>query len=414
MKGAISISLYGDGAKYSVGALENARLAKTIYPGWVMLFHVDKGHPVIPKLLAEGAEVIEHEKEPGSGGMFWRFYTADDSRFTHTIIRDADSRLNVRDKAATDAWIESGKSLHVIWDDPWHKNRKIIGGAWGIKNKSFEQIEKACVEWPDHSTYGDDENFLDAVIWPKFADTTDFIRHSFSPDSKLDTTFPDHAPYEGFVCEQIVPTFSESFEAFVISPEKYAVRRERFFASLSEHGGFLKDKVTWRKGKTQAERVVPPCVDHSSTYPHYYLASKEHIDLLEYGILKNLDYLFVFEDDAKFNPDFEEYFLRSFVSAPSDFKAIVLGGQPQTDDRRFHTNPPLPHCLAEVRGTLGMHGTLWSRAGMLRAFDHFTYWNRMTIDQAFRGLQHDERGYYAPAKWVVEIDPLAKQFGRDK
>jgi hypothetical protein len=51
---------------------------------------------------------------------------------------------------------------------------------------------------------------------------------------------------------------------------------------------------------------------------------------------------------------------------------------------------------------------------MRKAFDHFTYWNRMVIDQAFRGLQHDDPRFYAPAKWIVDIASDVAQFGRDE
>jgi hypothetical protein len=414
MKGCISISLYGDSSKYAMGSVENVRLAPKIYPGWTVVVHAEKGHYAISKLRALGAEVIEHEGLPGSGGMFWRFLSVDDPRFTHTIIRDADSRLNVRDKAATEAWIDSDKSLHVIRDNPWHLKIPILGGAWGIKNGAFPKLSEKVKAWNHTYAYGDDESFLGHHVWPAFQNTDDFLCHCFDPSVPGTVQFPEHTEYSGFVCEQIAPTFPHSFKAVVLSPEHYMQRRERFFSSADKFGGFLRNKVVWHLGKTAKERVVPSHVDHAVTHPHYYLAGRDHLDILEEAILDGTKYLFVFEDDAVFHPDFEEFVLRAFVALPEDWQALMLGGQPWTDDQRHLLSDETSQALAKVTGCLGMHGILWNRKGMLRAFDHFTYWNRVTIDQAFRGLQANESGFYATARWVVDIDPESVQFGKDK
>jgi hypothetical protein len=412
MKGCISISLYGQAAKYSFGAIENAKLAPKLYPGWTLVIHAERGHYAIPKLKALGAEVVEMDPLPGSGGMFWRFLPVDWSdRFTHVIIRDADSRLNVRDRACTDAWIESGKDLHVIRDHPAHERIAILGGAWGLKTETLP-MKELISNWSHNYRYGDDESFLEKIVWPIFYPNS-FIRHSYLVKSDEDTEIPEHAPYEGFVCEQIKPEFNEPFDAFVLSPEKYSNRRKRFFDSLNENGGFLNGKVDWWKGTTMLDRVVPNHVDHSQEFPHYYLASRDHIDIIEQGILKDTKLLFVFEDDAVFEPDFVEYFLRMWVALPDNWRASMLGGQPWTDRARSIVTPESSLALASVHGCLGMHGVLWNQQGMRRAFDHFTFWNRMTIDQAFKGLQKSEHGFYAPAKWIVGIDNRAIQHGLD-
>ena len=42
MKKVISFSLWGDDPKYTIGAIRNAELAKTVYPGWVPRFYCAK------------------------------------------------------------------------------------------------------------------------------------------------------------------------------------------------------------------------------------------------------------------------------------------------------------------------------------------------------------------------------------
>ncbi len=45
MKKIISFSLWGDNPKYTIGAIENAKLAKTIYPDWICRFYVGNSTP---------------------------------------------------------------------------------------------------------------------------------------------------------------------------------------------------------------------------------------------------------------------------------------------------------------------------------------------------------------------------------
>jgi hypothetical protein len=60
--------------------------------------------------------------------MFWRFLVADDPTVDRYIIRDADSRLNMREKLAIDEWIASGKKIHILRDHPNHGDFPISGG----------------------------------------------------------------------------------------------------------------------------------------------------------------------------------------------------------------------------------------------------------------------------------------------
>jgi len=412
MKGCVSISLYGQASKYSFGAIENAKLMPEIYPEWTLIVHAERGHYAIPMLKNLGAEVIEMDQLPGSGGTFWRFLPVEWSdRFTHVIIRDADSRINFREKACTDAWIKSDKDLHLIRDHPAHERIAILGGAWGVKT-GIISIKDLISNWHHNYHYGDDERFLAEKIWPLFNQGS-FLRHCYRVNSTDDTEFPDHKPYEGFVGERIEPKFNEDFTAIVLSPEKYKNRRNRFFESLDKNGGFLKGKVKWWKGTTVLDRVIPSHANQACKFPHYYLASQDHIDIIERNILDKTNLLFVFEDDVIFREDFVEYFLRMWISLPDGWMAAMLGGQPQTDLARAYVSPETAQTLASVHGCLGMHGVIWNQRGMSKAFDYFTMHNSMTIDQVFKDLQKQEKGFYAPARWIVEIDNKAIQYGQD-
>ena len=56
----ITFSLFGDNPLYCVGAVENARLAKEIYPDWTARFYVAQDVPenYIEEIESHGAEVV--------------------------------------------------------------------------------------------------------------------------------------------------------------------------------------------------------------------------------------------------------------------------------------------------------------------------------------------------------------------
>jgi hypothetical protein len=133
-KFVISFGLYGDNPKYTQGAIRNAELRDTYFPGWVCRFYADDTVPqsVKDSLLALGAEVISppSELQGGAAGMFWRFLVADDLSVSRFIVRDSDSRLNARDRFAVEEWIRSGKCVHTVRDHVNHV-RTMNGGLWG-------------------------------------------------------------------------------------------------------------------------------------------------------------------------------------------------------------------------------------------------------------------------------------------
>ena len=58
-------------------------------------------------------EIVEKQDVGNWTSMFWRFEAAYDSDADVVIFRDADSRLNMREKAAVDQWLVSDKNFHI-------------------------------------------------------------------------------------------------------------------------------------------------------------------------------------------------------------------------------------------------------------------------------------------------------------
>lgn len=188
----VSFSLWGSVPKYLVGAIENVKLAKEIYPDWQCMFWVpifeDGRTPV--KNPIEVPEEVLHELEslgalvllglPAIPPMYWRFQVADRTDTEYFIVRDCDSRISLREKAAVDQWIESGKILHTMRDHGAHC-RGINGGLWGAKGGALPNMLTLIEEWLKTLNrpfeYGDDQEFLGRYIW------TRFYMHSMQHDS---------------------------------------------------------------------------------------------------------------------------------------------------------------------------------------------------------------------------------------
>ena len=188
----ISFCLYGDDDLYVKGIQENAWLAGRVYPGWDVWVYTDKD------ITIDGATVIRCKPHRGHNLMFARFLPAGDPSVSYTIFRDADSRLNVREKAAVDDWMARDKAAHVMRDHADHANWPILGGMWGIRRGYFPNIAQMIGAWPSHTEKLDDMRFLAEVVYPAIA--RDCVHHSSVATAIPDARpWPTHPPFDGHV-----------------------------------------------------------------------------------------------------------------------------------------------------------------------------------------------------------------------
>lgn len=165
----IAFSLWGDKDIYLRGAVENARLAPTVYPGWTCRFYHDDSvpEPVLAELAALGAELVA--MPAGSGpvsGLYWRFLASDDPEVSRFLCRDCDSRLGAREKAAVDDWIASDRPFHVMRDHVLH-TEVILAGMWGglagllpaMASRIADASSSDADRWQD-------QRFLRDRVWP--------------------------------------------------------------------------------------------------------------------------------------------------------------------------------------------------------------------------------------------------------
>jgi hypothetical protein len=138
MKKIISFSLWGDKPIYTVGAISNTDLAKSIYPDWICRFYIHKQSVpeyVISELSKrDNVEIVYMPDDIGWSGMLWRFYPATEDDVSVMLSRDCDSRLTVREKECVFDWLYgSTKKVHTIRDHPMHQSQ-MMGGLWGVRD----------------------------------------------------------------------------------------------------------------------------------------------------------------------------------------------------------------------------------------------------------------------------------------
>ncbi len=170
MKKIISFSLWGNNPKYTVGCVKNLKLSKIIYPDWTCRVYAAKDVPedIIKQIQSfNNTELVLMEEPPSWDGMFWRFYAVEDADVF--ISRDADSRLNLREKAAVDEWLSSDKMFHIMRDHPYH-NFPILGGMWGCKAPLLKNIRQMVAEYKKGGYWQVDQDFLREKVYSSVRD----------------------------------------------------------------------------------------------------------------------------------------------------------------------------------------------------------------------------------------------------
>jgi len=221
MKKIISFAIWGSNPKYADAAILNAKLQPEIYPEWTCRFYVDDTVPehITNELKDLKSEVVIMPRSDGNYGLFWRFEPLKDTSVERFIVRDADSRLNVREAAAVKEWEESGKEFHIMRDNPQH-NAYICGGMWGAtsefikkyaayydrdRNNFISTLTFFELNKPRGKYFNTDQPFLWRCVWPRIinshiAHIKDLPQLRFTGREKL---FPIENPDGMFVGEPI-------------------------------------------------------------------------------------------------------------------------------------------------------------------------------------------------------------------
>ena len=238
-KKIISFSLWGDNECYNYGALENALLAKTIYPGWICRFYIGKNviKDVINKLeKLDNVEIVKmNKKDQNKHGMFWRFIPAFENNVNIMISRDTDSRLNSREKLAVDEWLNSDKDFHIIRDNESGHKTRILGGMWGCRNNICYKFKSLFYNFYNNiknKKYGQDQKFLTKLytyIYDKAYIHDNYNHYKEEKINKIKST-----DYNNHIGSVICNDYSLSNELYNMKLKSY----ER-----NSHHGMMDDKA---------------------------------------------------------------------------------------------------------------------------------------------------------------------------
>ena len=199
----ISMSLFGSNPQYTLGAVENAKIVRSLLPSWKLRIYIPGQNTtlavpqiIIEKLKEYDADIhVVNNYTIRLNPRMWRFMVADDLHTDRFIIRDTDSRIFKRDVTEINEWIRSGKIFHCIRDHPLHGNYPILGGMWGAETKG---LKKLLAKNFSHSIarYGQnkfaDQQFLKREIWPKVQNNT------YCSDSFFCYKFPNSHPFQTY------------------------------------------------------------------------------------------------------------------------------------------------------------------------------------------------------------------------
>lgn len=209
MKKIISYSLWGNSPQYTINMIKNVEFAKQYFPDWICRIYIAPSVNLkIKQELNKNCELVEMSEDEGWNGMFWRFYTPSDPSVDVSIIRDCDSHLNIRDRAAVDAWLKSDKMFHIMRDHGAHSAR-IMGGMWGVKKGLLNNIKTLIDEYSKKKTNNRkniDQEFLKEKIYPliKTNCLVHDIKMRFSDEQYEPFPIPRKDPKREFIDKDIL------------------------------------------------------------------------------------------------------------------------------------------------------------------------------------------------------------------
>ena len=166
----ISYSLFGSEHRFIEGAVANIKIASRIFPGWIVRIYHDDTVPnkTLETIKSDNVQLINIKTKASIVPKeMWNLFVASDPCLERYLIRNIDSRLTAREKAAVDQWIDSGKHFYIMRDHPFHVNHSILsylrGGVKDAVPNMMSLIHKYVKKGTHNWTV---QQFLNREIWP--------------------------------------------------------------------------------------------------------------------------------------------------------------------------------------------------------------------------------------------------------
>ena len=171
----ILFSLFGARPRCCDNAIMNVEAARELFPHWRCRFYIDD---TVPQAVRErlagagaGAQVVQLDEATRAAipATMWRFWLMDESEVSRVQVRDADSLLSERDRAAVEAWLESERWYHHMRDYFSHPEL-LLAGMWaGCHNPALPSVRQLIAQYLQeeeaHQRFAD-QYFLRRSLWP--------------------------------------------------------------------------------------------------------------------------------------------------------------------------------------------------------------------------------------------------------
>jgi len=158
----LSYSIHGNESISWTGLSQILEDSLRFYPNWKVRFHTDP-RQADRNLLCDLLSKFEHlavcdvrnlpaplgdvVENRGADPTLWRLLPLGDSQVVRFIVRNSDSTLSERERAAVAEWKASGARMHVMRDHPQHTST-VMAGMTGIyqsedhRDWSLEALDK--------------------------------------------------------------------------------------------------------------------------------------------------------------------------------------------------------------------------------------------------------------------------------
>ena len=127
-------------------------------------------------------------------GTLWRFLVAEDSEVDRYLVRDADSLVNVREKAAVEQWLDSDRLFHLMRDHYDH-SELVLAGMWGGVGGALPPILETFEHFVSTRRHvlgrTVDQEFLRTALWPTIRSSVLTHDSRFNFGDVID--FPEYA-----------------------------------------------------------------------------------------------------------------------------------------------------------------------------------------------------------------------------